>query len=57
MNARAQDLKVPGRAGSSPAVVPVAAPAWKLSGALAVVTAAGTIPTCSPPASCADPPR
>ncbi len=45
MNARAQDLKVPGRAGSSPAVVPAATPAWKLSGALAVVTAAGTIPT------------
>ena len=27
-----------------PAVVPVTAPAWKLSSALAVVTAAGTIP-------------
>ena len=45
MNARAQDRAAPGRAGSSPAVVPATAAAWKLSGALAVVTAAGTIPT------------
>ena len=40
-----QDLAAPGRVGSSPPVVPAATPAWKLSAALAVVTAAGTIPT------------
>ncbi len=45
MTIQANDLTEPGRVGRSPAVVPLTAAAYKLSAALAVATAAGTIPT------------